>query len=1078
MQKRINTMNNTMRLWLMTLLFCSAGLYSWGADFYRSTTTTANWNSGTAWNATTDCGAGGSSWPTTSADNVTINCASRTTNPSTTMACGNLIISNGTLELSSGTLTVWGNLTLSGGVLNISGGTLIIYGNFSKTGGTFSHTSGTINFGGTTSTQSITSNVYPLTFYNLTISGNQNRTMGGNVVISNDLTLTGGQLTPGNNTLTMNGAVNTGTGKIVLSTTSPYTSLSFGGASENHSNFGAMFQNTAPYTINNLTMTVNTCTLTLASSQSLTVNGAFTLTAGKFVIGSNTLTLNGAISGNINGSITGSSTSDMIIGGSGAASMYFDLSNFNAGGTNTIRNFTNNRTSNSFVMLSSLRIGGTLAQSSASSSVTITNASSTQTLTIDGSISGSGGFVGRSGFAHMQILGSGALGANLTFVTDQNLSSLTINRSGSPVIQLGSNLNISSSVVFDAISGRGSLDLNGYNLNLGTTGRILNESNNNRILCAVCTTSSNDSRVIASGRTLAANTTYDNTNTTNWDAIGRIGVYITTGSTAPGSTTISRGFYSRSGNALTSSVLRFFDITPTNNSNLNATLTFNYFDTELNSITESSLKLFRDGGTNNWMMKTPATLNISANTLTKAGISQFSPWTAGGDDCDSVDVIPGANPSVCSSASPVNAGLTYSAPIGTPGIYNIYNWSGGTFAEVSEASLPASPVLIAVPGGTSAGVYTANFYVANATTGCPGTLYTISVTVDSTPTIALGSNPFVCYSPSAQSASLTYTATTGSPDQYSLSSWSGGGFATVSNASFSSSPFTIAVPAAVAAGAYTANLTVRNSTTGCVSQNYSTGVTVNNIVPTVDNTTPASRCDAGTVDLGAVASQGTLNWFTGSTGGTAAGTGSPFTTPSISSTTVYFVEAAYNGCRSLSRTPVTATVNKTPAVLTTTPGSVCDAGSVSLGATASAGTLSWYDVASGGTALGTGNSYTTGSISTTTNYYVECSANGCTSGRSTVTASVVPSPVVSGYTTTSPASCYCSITLNGLSPNTPYTLTYNKDSAPVNAGVITTTAAGELIIGSLLPGAYDNIVVSSQGCSSDPTPSSGVITLN
>lgn len=835
-------------------------------------------------------------------------------------------------------------------------------------------------------------------------------------------------------------------------------------------------------------MTRNLATVRLGTGQDLIVNGAFNLSSGgNFVIGGtsgtpNKLTLNGAVT--MSGScfcneIVGSAYSDIEIGSSAsAASLYFDLGNTSAGGTNTIRNFTNNRTSNSFVMLSSLRIGGTLAQSSASSSITITNTNSTQTLTIDGNISGSGGFVGRSGFAHMQILGSGALGANLTFVTDQNLSSLTINRSGSPIIQLGSNLNISSSVAFDAISGRGSLDLNGYNLNLGTTGRILNESNNNRILCAVCTTSSNDSRVIASGRTLAANTTYDNTNTTNWDAIGRIGVYITTGSTAPGSTTISRGFYSRSGNALTSSVLRFFDITPTNNSNLNATLTFNYFDTELNSITESSLKLFRDGGTNNWMMKTPATLNISANTLTKAGISQFSPWTAGGDDCDSVDVIPGANPSVCSSASPVNAGLTYSAPIGTPGIYNIYNWSGGTFAEVSEASLPASPVLIAVPGGTSAGVYTANFYVANATTGCPGTLYTISVTVDSTPTIALGSNPFVCYSPSAQSASLTYTATTGSPDQYSLSSWSGGGFATVSNASFSSSPFSIAVPAAVAAGAYTANLTVRNSTTGCVSQNYSTGVTVNNIVPTVDNTTPASRCDAGTVDLGAVASQGTLNWFTGSTGGTAAGTGSPFTTPSISSTTVYFVEAAYNGCRSLSRTPVTATVNKTPAVLTTTPGSVCDAGSVSLGATASAGTLSWYDVASGGTALGTGNSYTTGSISTTTNYYVECSANGCTSGRSTVTASVVPSPVVSGYTTTSPASCYCSITLNGLSPNTPYTLTYNKDSAPVNAGVITTTVAGELIIGSLLPGAYDNIVVSSQGCSSDPTPSSGVITLN
>ncbi|HNW69399.1 MAG TPA: M14 family zinc carboxypeptidase [Bacteroidales bacterium] len=55
---------------------------------------------------------------------------------------------------------------------------------------------------------------------------------------------------------------------------------------------------------------------------------------------------------------------------------------------------------------------------------------------------------------------------------------------------------------------------------------------------------------------------------------------------------------------------------------------------------------------------------------------------------------------------------------------------------------------------------------------------------------------------------------------------------------------------------------------------------------------------------------------------------------------------------------------------TTTGGSVCGSGSVILGATGS-GTISWYNVPTGGTAIGTGTSYTTPNISTTTTYYAD-----------------------------------------------------------------------------------------------------------
>jgi len=44
-----------------------------------------------------------------------------------------------------------------------------------------------------------------------------------------------------------------------------------------------------------------------------------------------------------------------------------------------------------------------------------------------------------------------------------------------------------------------------------------------------------------------------------------------------------------------------------------------------------------------------------------------------------------------------------------------------------------------------------------------------------------------------------------------------------------------------------------------------------------------------------------------------------------------------------------------PIITGTTPGSHCGTGTVSLGATSSAGTINWYDVSSGGSSLGNRN---------------------------------------------------------------------------------------------------------------------------
>ncbi len=66
--------------------------------------------------------------------------------------------------------------------------------------------------------------------------------------------------------------------------------------------------------------------------------------------------------------------------------------------------------------------------------------------------------------------------------------------------------------------------------------------------------------------------------------------------------------------------------------------------------------------------------------------------------------------------------------------------------------------------------------------------------------------------------------------------------------------------------------------------------------PTITSTTPANRCGAGTVDLSATASTGSvINWYATPTGGTSLYTGSTFTTPVLSDTTNYYVSASNGG---------------------------------------------------------------------------------------------------------------------------------------------------------------------------------------
>jgi hypothetical protein len=185
---------------------------------------------------------------------------------------------------------------------------------------------------------------------------------------------------------------------------------------------------------------------------------------------------------------------------------------------------------------------------------------------------------------------------------------------------------------------------------------------------------------------------------------------------------------------------------------------------------------------------------------------------------------------------------------------------------------------------------------------------------------------------------------------------------------------------------------------GCTSARTAVVATVNT-TPTITGTTPASRCDVGTVTLGATTSAGTINWYSALTGGSLLGTGTSYTTPSIAATTTYYVEATNAGCTSSPRVAVIATVNTTPTITGTSPASRCGTGTLSLSASASSGTINWYSALTGGTLLGTGASFTTPSISSTTTYYVSSTNGGCTSSpRTAVVATVNAIPTITGTT--------------------------------------------------------------------------------
>jgi hypothetical protein len=154
----------------------------------------------------------------------------------------------------------------------------------------------------------------------------------------------------------------------------------------------------------------------------------------------------------------------------------------------------------------------------------------------------------------------------------------------------------------------GHLDLNGHTVTLGPAA-MLSENPGSTV--------TGTSGVITTTRTLNAPS----------DTVDIAGLGVKIGTTADlGSTVLRRGHAVQT--AAGGSIKRYFDIEPTNNAALDATMHFHYDRTELNGLVDTTLQLYRSTDNGTTWVKEGGVVDTTANTITLTGIATLSRWSA------------------------------------------------------------------------------------------------------------------------------------------------------------------------------------------------------------------------------------------------------------------------------------------------------------------------------------------------------------------------------------------------------------------------------------------------------------------
>jgi len=201
---------------------------------------------------------------------------------------------------------------------------------------------------------------------------------------------------------------------------------------------------------------------------------------------------------------------------------------------------------------------------------------------------------------------SGNISSNVSGSQSIQFSELTVNKTNNTSLILRRPISVTQRVFFAS----GFLDLNGFNTDLGSTARLENERE--------------DSHVIgANGGEVTLSTIL---NAPGFENPGNLGAIISSTQNL-GSVIIKRGHQSQNGVSTGKSILRYYDILPANNTNLNAILKVSYLDAELNGIDENSLLFFKSDDGVNWSEQGLTLRNTVTNFIDKNQIGSFSRWT-------------------------------------------------------------------------------------------------------------------------------------------------------------------------------------------------------------------------------------------------------------------------------------------------------------------------------------------------------------------------------------------------------------------------------------------------------------------
>ncbi|MEX0315516.1 MAG: gliding motility-associated C-terminal domain-containing protein, partial [Allomuricauda sp.] len=348
---------------------------------------------------------------------------------------------------------------------------------------------------------------------------------------------------------------------------------------------------------------------------------------------------------------------------------------------------------------------------------------------------------------------------------------------------------------------------------------------------------------------------------------------------------------------------------------------------------------------------------------------------------------------------------------------------------------------------TTPGTYFGFFY--DALNDCASPTFSVIITQNFTPSAGITSNVATCDDSADGSVIDLDDRLTGADDgDWTLTDFPAGASITIDGSNivnFDGQPL----------GNYTFTYTTTVASPPCVDQSVDLVITVEDCsipcnagsdAPALDTNESTTFCDAVLADLDdyvtdSAPAGSVLTWSTNPDPlETLAHRNSLVNAPG--SYFGFFYDST-NNCASPVLT-VSLELFSTPTIDSTAGDSRCGDGTLTLTAVVSdASTLNWYDVPTGGTVLGSGPSFETPIISATTSFYVDATANGCSSERIEVVATVNQTP--------SPGTPNNTVACNAAGNGGPTIIDLDNTLTGADPGtwaIITDPSSGTLVIGA------------------------------